>query len=111
MTEKRSNLPGSHDVDVQAPTATCARAREKPADVPCDRPGWKRVQEIVIRPVVTETQDEVRRLLPIREEASYVETLVDPERPHLDDLVPGEDLGGCSCKMLVQVVEQLPRSP
>ena len=73
--------------------------------------GRKRVEQVVIGPVVSKSEHEVRRLLSVRKEAADVNAFVDPERAHLDDLVPDEDLGRRSGEMLMEVVEQLPRSP
>ncbi len=76
-----------------------------------DRAGRQRVEQVVVGPVVSEAEHEVVRLLPLGEDAAHVDAFVDAECPHLDDLVPGEDLGRCARQMLVQVVQELPRAP
>jgi hypothetical protein len=79
--------------------------------VPCNRALRKRAEEIVVRPVVAEPEHEMRRLLPVREEAPHVDPLVHAERTHLDDLMAGEHLGGCAGEVLVQVVQELASTP
>ena len=65
----------------------------------------------MVGPVVAETEDEVRRLFPVRKQAAHVEPLVDALRAYLDDLVALQNLGRRTGDMLVEVVQELARPP
>ena len=71
--QERTHLARPDEVDVVAPTVGSLRAGEKAADVARDRARRQRVEKIVIRPVVPEPEHEVRRLLPVREQAAHVD--------------------------------------
>ena len=79
--------------------------------MPCDRPRRQRVQEIVVGPVVTDADDEVRRLLPVREDAPDVDALVDAPRAHLDHAMALQDLGRGAAQVLPEIVQELVRAP
>src|SRR5262249_61763079 len=104
---ERAHLAGTDDVEVLAAPVRATRARKEAADMARDRAGGERVEQVMVRAVVSETEDEVRRLFAVREQAPYVDALVDAERAHLDDLVSGQDLRGRACEMLLQVVQEL----
>ena len=71
----------------------------------------ERVEEVVVGAVVAEPEHEVRGLLAVGEDAAHVQALVHAEGADLDDLMPGEDLGRRACEMLVEVVQELARTP
>ena len=76
-----------------------------------DRARRQGVEQVVVGPVVTEPEDEVRRLLAVGKEAAHVDALVDAERTHLDDLVSCQHLRRCAREVLVEVVEELSSPP
>ena len=76
-----------------------------------DRSRRKSVEKIVVRPVVSETENDVGCLFPVREEAAHVDALVHTLGADLHDLLPEEDLGGRSGEVLAEVVEELASPP
>src|SRR5687768_17397288 len=102
LPQELAHLTGAEDVDVVARAVVRARAREEAADMTRDGAGGKRVEQVVIRAVVADPDDEVRRLLPVREDAAHVDALVHAARAHFDHALALEDLGGGACEVLAE---------
>ncbi len=111
LAQERAHLARPDDVDVLAASVRAAQAREQPAHVPRDRPRGERVEKVVVGPVVPEPEDEVRRLLAVREEAADVDALVHAERAYLAGAERVQTALRGAREVLVEVVQELARAP
>src|SRR4029450_12036708 len=88
-----------------------APARRESTHVPRDGAGRQRVEEVVVRAIVPDTEDELRRLPTVREHRTDVDALVDAARADLAHPLPEQDLRRSTRQVLPEVVQELVRAP